>query len=203
MILHNLSPKLNLLLDSIETQLNTRNTKLVTWFKMVKLPNLALYFIPLFKNSLEYGRSSVAEVIHSIFFCAAVDKLTDRISCPRFTLSIPEIMGKLIDLSYSLVSMDRLHSIASKAGVEQEFLAYYQIKKAESKNLLTMCLEDYLAADYRSGRQAYHGCNKIKSAYMPYMSNLKIHPFIKKFEEKDIDVEILVGSLESPVNFPR
>ncbi|KAF6145904.1 hypothetical protein GIB67_028899 [Kingdonia uniflora] len=55
-----LSPKLNLLLDSIETQLNTRNPKLLTWFKMVKLPNLALYFIPLFKKSSEYGRRFVS-----------------------------------------------------------------------------------------------------------------------------------------------
>lgn len=29
------------------------------------------------------------------------------------------------------------------------------------------------------------------------------HPFIKKFQDKDIDLGILVGSLEPPVNFPR
>nr|XP_007152958.1 hypothetical protein PHAVU_004G174500g [Phaseolus vulgaris]ESW24952.1 hypothetical protein PHAVU_004G174500g [Phaseolus vulgaris] len=29
------------------------------------------------------------------------------------------------------------------------------------------------------------------------------HPFIKKFEDKDLDLGILVGSLEPPVNFPR
>ncbi|GER51388.1 mitogen activated protein kinase kinase [Striga asiatica] len=29
------------------------------------------------------------------------------------------------------------------------------------------------------------------------------HPFIKKFEDKDIDLSILVGSLEAPVNFPK
>ncbi|PIN14343.1 Mitogen-activated protein kinase kinase (MAP2K) [Handroanthus impetiginosus] len=29
------------------------------------------------------------------------------------------------------------------------------------------------------------------------------HPFIKKFEDKDIDLSILVGSLEPPVNFTR
>ncbi|GAB4854634.1 Mitogen-activated protein kinase kinase 6 [Ancistrocladus abbreviatus] len=28
------------------------------------------------------------------------------------------------------------------------------------------------------------------------------HPFVKKFEDKDIDLGILVGSLDSPVNFP-
>ncbi|RXH74663.1 hypothetical protein DVH24_029384 [Malus domestica] len=33
--------------------------------------------------------------------------------------------------------------------------------------------------------------------------DLLSHPFIKKFEDKDIDLEILVGSLEPPVNFPR
>ncbi|KAF6137626.1 hypothetical protein GIB67_036209 [Kingdonia uniflora] len=294
-----LSPKLNLLLDSIETQLNTRNPKLVTWFKMVKLPNLALYFIPLFKKSSEYGRSGVAEVILSICFCAAVDKLAERVSCPRFTLSIPEIMGELMDLSYSLVSMDRLHSLASKAGVEQEFLAHFGSKVLpnkesrevafwiglvykrlcvafriesfissregfnntkilaeemewldfytavldeyvvtfflRSKNLLTMCLEDYLAAYYRSGERMRiaerfvnqpmvplgnpHTINGyifpglrtpelmmtgIQDVWPQYVSvSSKIHPFIKKFEDKDIDLEILVGGLESPVNFPR
>lgn len=29
------------------------------------------------------------------------------------------------------------------------------------------------------------------------------HPFIKKFEDKDLDLGILVGGLEPPVNFPR
>lgn len=33
--------------------------------------------------------------------------------------------------------------------------------------------------------------------------DLVSHPFIKKFEDKDIDLETLVGSLEPPVNFPR
>ena len=31
---------------------------------------------------------------------------------------------------------------------------------------------------------------------------IQSHPFIKKFEDKDIDLGILVGSLD-PVNFPR
>ncbi|KAF9616545.1 hypothetical protein IFM89_030006 [Coptis chinensis] len=37
------------------------------------------------------------------------------------------------------------------------------------------------------------------------MSSLDLlsHPFIKKFEDKDIDLAILVGGLEAPVNFPR
>ncbi|KAI3917721.1 hypothetical protein MKW98_021483 [Papaver atlanticum] len=34
-------------------------------------------------------------------------------------------------------------------------------------------------------------------------TDLLSHPFIKKFEDKDIDLAILVGSLEPPVNFPR
>ncbi|XP_010545320.1 PREDICTED: mitogen-activated protein kinase kinase 6 isoform X2 [Tarenaya hassleriana] len=33
--------------------------------------------------------------------------------------------------------------------------------------------------------------------------DLLSHPFIKKFEDKDIDLGILVGSLEPPVNYPR
>ncbi|KAI4377773.1 hypothetical protein MLD38_015351 [Melastoma candidum] len=34
-------------------------------------------------------------------------------------------------------------------------------------------------------------------------SDLLTHTFIKKFEDKDIDLGILVGSLDPPVNFPR
>ncbi|XP_050215695.1 mitogen-activated protein kinase kinase 6 isoform X1 [Mercurialis annua] len=33
--------------------------------------------------------------------------------------------------------------------------------------------------------------------------DLMSHPFIKKFEDKDIDLGILVSSLEPPVNYPR
>ncbi|WCJ42597.1 Mitogen-activated protein kinase kinase 6 [Euphorbia peplus] len=33
--------------------------------------------------------------------------------------------------------------------------------------------------------------------------DLLSHPFIKKFEDKDIDLGILVSSLEAPVNYPR
>ncbi|NP_001234591.1 MAPKK [Solanum lycopersicum] len=33
--------------------------------------------------------------------------------------------------------------------------------------------------------------------------DLLSHPFVKKFEDKDIDLSILVSSLEPPVNFPR
>ncbi|KAE8678760.1 Mitogen-activated protein kinase kinase 6 [Hibiscus syriacus] len=33
--------------------------------------------------------------------------------------------------------------------------------------------------------------------------DLLSHPFIKKFQDKDIDFGILVGSLEPPVNYPR
>ncbi|KAG5063668.1 hypothetical protein JHK85_004851 [Glycine max] len=37
------------------------------------------------------------------------------------------------------------------------------------------------------------------------LTSLKLldHPFIKKFEDKDLDLGILAGSLEPPVNFPR
>ncbi|CAN4086713.1 unnamed protein product [Withania somnifera] len=37
----------------------------------------------------------------------------------------------------------------------------------------------------------------------PSALDLLSHPFIKKFEDKDIDLNILVSSLEPPVNFPR
>ena len=34
-------------------------------------------------------------------------------------------------------------------------------------------------------------------------SELLNHPFINKFEDKDLDLRILVGSLEPPMNIPE
>lgn len=46
----------------------------------------------------------------------------------------------------------------------------------------------------------------LKQFYRAFLLNpftwFQNHPFIKKFEEKDIDLAILVDSLDPPVNIP-
>ena len=50
-----ISPKISILLDDIESQLNTRDPRLVEWFKMEQLPVFAEHFTPLLGRwSTEY-----------------------------------------------------------------------------------------------------------------------------------------------------
>ncbi|KAF9612781.1 hypothetical protein IFM89_003791 [Coptis chinensis] len=74
--------------------------------------------------------SGVAVVFLAISCCIAIEKLgAGRISCPTFTQSIPSIVGELMDLSHSLAPMDKLHSLASAAGHEGEFLSHFGAKR--------------------------------------------------------------------------
>ncbi|KAE7997480.1 hypothetical protein FH972_002116 [Carpinus fangiana] len=62
-IAYKLVPKLNLVGEYIENQLNMRQPGLVEWFQEVELPRIARFFLPLLKNwSMEY-------------ICRKVDKL--------------------------------------------------------------------------------------------------------------------------------
>ncbi|KAF8393411.1 hypothetical protein HHK36_021655 [Tetracentron sinense] len=141
-----LSPKINLLGEYIESQLNMRDPKLVQWFNMVKLPLLAGSFIPFFKRwSSEYAKSEenslsiqissgVAAIILAINSCLAVERLgAGRISCPVFTVSIQGVLGELMDLAYTLASMEKLYHLACKAGFEQEFLTHFGMKAFPNK----------------------------------------------------------------------
>ncbi|KAI3455463.1 hypothetical protein Pfo_012126 [Paulownia fortunei] len=119
-----LSPNTNFLRDHIESQLNTRNPKLVQWFQMVELPRVAGLFMPLFKKwSVEYAGSGVAGTIMAITCCAAVGKLgSGRISCSLFSNSIEEALIELMTMAHDLVSVDKLHHLATEAGFEEHFL---------------------------------------------------------------------------------
>ncbi|XP_034695820.1 uncharacterized protein LOC117921982 [Vitis riparia] len=125
-----LSPIINSVEQNIESQLKARHPKLVEWFRMVELPRVAGFFIPLLKKwSMEYAGSGVAGIILAISCCVAVGKLgSGHISCPLFILSIEEALIELMNLSHSLVSVDKLHQLATKAGFEQEFLYNFGTK---------------------------------------------------------------------------
>ncbi|XP_057504630.1 uncharacterized protein LOC130788111 isoform X2 [Actinidia eriantha] len=132
-----ISPKMNYLGDCIESQLNMRHPKLVQWFRMVELPRVAGLFIPLFKKwSMEYAGSGVAGIILAISCCAAVKKLgAGRVSCPLFSVAIEDVLIELMDLSHSLVSVDKLYSLATEAGFEEDFLLHFGTKVLPGKNI--------------------------------------------------------------------
>ncbi|RVX17073.1 hypothetical protein CK203_002990 [Vitis vinifera] len=71
-----LSPIINSVEQNIESQLKTRHPKLVEWFRMVELPRIAGFFIPLLKKwSMEYA----GRIILAISCCVAVGKLVDKL----------------------------------------------------------------------------------------------------------------------------
>ncbi|KAI7985035.1 hypothetical protein LOK49_LG14G01944 [Camellia lanceoleosa] len=132
-----LTPKTIFLGECIESQLNVRHPKLVQWFRMVEVPRIAGLFIPLFKKwSLEYAGSGVAGIILAISCCAAVRKLgSGRVSCTLFSLSIEDALIELMNFSHDLVSVDKLHSLATEAGFEEDFLLHFGKKVLPSKNI--------------------------------------------------------------------
>ncbi|CAL5361323.1 unnamed protein product [Camellia sinensis] len=132
-----LTPKTIFLGECIESQLNVRHPKLVQWFRMVEVPRIAGLFIPLFKKwSMEYAGSGVAGIILAISCCAAVRKLgSGRVSCTLFSLSIEDALIELMNFSHDLVSVDKLHSLATEAGFEEDFLLHFCKKVLPSKNI--------------------------------------------------------------------
>nr|GLL23481.1 uncharacterized protein LOC109187841 isoform X1 [Ipomoea trifida] len=132
-----LSPIINFLGEQIESQLNMRNPKLVQWFRVVELPRIADFFIPLFKKwSMEYAGSGIAGIIVAITCCAALQKLcSERISCPLFLLKIEDTVLELMNLSDSLVSIDKFHHLATEAGFEEEFLSHFGRKILPSTSI--------------------------------------------------------------------
>ncbi|CAL5443923.1 unnamed protein product [Camellia sinensis] len=132
-----LTPKTIFLGECIESQLNVRHPKLVQWFRMVEVPRIAGLFIPLFKKwSMEYAGCGVAGIILVISCCAAVRKLgSGRVSCTLFSLSIEDALIELMNFSHDLVSVDKLHSLATEAGFEEDFLLHFGKKVLPSKNI--------------------------------------------------------------------
>lgn len=57
-----------------------------------------------------------------------------RLSCPSLSVSIENILVQLMNLSYTLVSMGKLHHLASEAGFEEEFLLHFGTKILPSKS---------------------------------------------------------------------
>ncbi|XP_076881224.1 uncharacterized protein LOC143529283 [Bidens hawaiensis] len=132
-----LSAKTLFLGEFVENQLNDKHPKLVQWLRTVELPRIAGSFVPLFKRwSVEYAGSGVAGVILAISCCTAVRKLgSSRISCALLTESIDDMLLELMDLSCTIVTVDKLHHLALEAGFENEFLLHFGKKVLPNKNI--------------------------------------------------------------------
>nr|XP_043623924.1 uncharacterized protein LOC122595596 [Erigeron canadensis] len=132
-----LSAKTLSLGEFVENQLNAKHPRLVQWFRTVELPRIAGSFIPLFKKwSVEYAGSGVAGVILAISCCAAVRKLgSGRVACALLTESIDDVLVELMELSCSLVTVDKLQHLALEAGYEDEFLLHFGKKVLPNKNI--------------------------------------------------------------------
>lgn len=131
-----LSSKVNFLGEHIENQLCVRNPTLVQWFRTMEVPRIAGLFMPLLKKwSMDYAGSGVAGTIVAITCCAAVGKLSWRISCSLFSKSIEDALIELITTTRDLVSIDKLYHLATKAGFEEDFLSHFGGKILPSKNV--------------------------------------------------------------------
>ncbi|WCJ40823.1 LETM1-like protein [Euphorbia peplus] len=119
-----LTPQINLMGEYIENELKMKHVELVQWFRVVELPRIAGFFTPLLKKwTMEYAGSGVAGIIVAISCCTAVGKLSSgKISC---TLSTEDILVELMDLSHSLVEVNKLHQLATEAGFELDFLSHF------------------------------------------------------------------------------
>ncbi|KAE8699463.1 LETM1 and EF-hand domain-containing protein anon-60Da isoform 2 [Hibiscus syriacus] len=121
--------------EFIESRLKLRHPELVQWFRVVELPRMKGFFIPLLKKwSMEYAGSGVAGIIMAISCCAAVEKLcSEHISCPMSKISVGDVIVGLMDLSHGIVSVDKLHQLATEAGFETHFLSHFGAKVLASK----------------------------------------------------------------------
>ncbi|XWS20245.1 hypothetical protein CRYUN_Cryun31cG0083700 [Craigia yunnanensis] len=130
-----LTPETDLLQKFIESQLKLRHSDLVQWFRVVELPRIAGFFVPLLKKwSMEYAGSGVAGIIVAISCCSAVERLgSERTSCPLSKMSIDDVLVELMNLSHSIVSVDKLHQLATEAGFEIHFLSHFGAKFLSSK----------------------------------------------------------------------
>lgn len=156
-----LSPITDFLGERIESQLNLRNPKLVQWFRTLELPRIAGMFIPLFKKwSVDYAGSGVAGNILAISCCAAVGKLgSGRVSCPLFSASVEDALVELMNLSHRLVSVDKLHYLATEAGLEEDFLFHFGRKVLPSNSIEDV--EFWIGLVQRKLSNAFHRENVI------------------------------------------
>ncbi|KAK8520410.1 hypothetical protein V6N12_004349 [Hibiscus sabdariffa] len=83
---------------------------------------------------------------------------------------------------------------------QQSWPSFYELLQAIVEKPPPTAPSDQFSPEFCSFVSA---CIKKNPRERASSLDLLNHPFIKKFEDKDIDLGILVGSLEPPVNYPR
>ncbi|KAM6583305.1 hypothetical protein CsatB_010307 [Cannabis sativa] len=83
---------------------------------------------------------------------------------------------------------------------QQSWPSFYELLEAIVENPPPTAPSDQFSPEFCSFVSA---CIQKEPEKRSSSLDLLNHPFIKKFEDKDIDLGILVGSLEPPINFPR
>ncbi|GAA0161899.1 secondary carrier transporter [Lithospermum erythrorhizon] len=131
-----LSERMYFLAESIESQLSSKNPKLVEWYNLVELPRIAGFFVSLFKTwSLDYAGSGVAGLILAISCCSAIRKLRlGRISS-SFSVSVEHAVNELMTAADGLISISKYYNLATKAGFEEEFLCHFGRKILPNENI--------------------------------------------------------------------
>ncbi|KAG4146045.1 hypothetical protein ERO13_D05G132600v2 [Gossypium hirsutum] len=73
-------------------------------------------------------------IIVAISCCAAVEKwCSEHISCPLSKILVGDAIAELMDLSHGIVSVDKLHKLATEAGFETHFLSHFGAKVLSGK----------------------------------------------------------------------
>ena len=104
--------------------------------------------------------SGVAGNILAISCCTAVRKLgSGRVSCPLCSTSVEDALVELMNLSHRLVSIDKLHYLATEAGFEEDFLFHFGRKVLPSNNIEDV--EFWIGLVQRKLSNAFHRENVI------------------------------------------
>ncbi|KAM1011285.1 hypothetical protein FF1_046505 [Malus domestica] len=155
-----LTPKIDLIGEYIESQMNMGHSELVEWFRVVELPLMAGFFIPLLRKwSMEYAGSGAAGMVVAISCCAAVAKLVER-----------------------------LHKLATEAGFEVDFLSHFGRKvllsnkseEVQADTLATLGLFAYLGRRTRLflSTMGIKDLDELVKDFLSYLEcgSLFIHP---------------------------
>ncbi|KAH9714229.1 LETM1 domain-containing protein [Citrus sinensis] len=153
--------------------------------------------------------SGVAGIIVAISCCVAIGKLgPGRISCPMFKMSIEDASIELMNISYSFVSVDKLHQLATEAGFEPDFLSHFG-KKVQADSLVTLGLFAYLGRKTRKFLSS-KGINDLDEMLKDFLSYLEcgslfIYPEFSSISVYQLFMEVVtdeIGWLDFYAAFP-
>ncbi|KAH9762668.1 mitogen-activated protein kinase kinase 6 [Citrus sinensis] len=150
---------------------------------------------------LEYmDRGSLADIIRQVKtilepYLAVVCKQPERISGSTYDYSSDIWSLGLVVLECAIGRFPYMQSED-----QQSWPSFYELLEAIVESPPPTAPPDQFSPEFCSFVSA---CIQKDPRDRSSSLDLLSHPFIKKFEDKDIDLGILVGSLDPPVNCPR